>query len=79
MIEDPGYRSMRARMAIDESHWDRQGCERILAQFEARFRRRDREDLQRRIEEAERNKDLDLLSRLLRLKQQVAGKGLVNL
>jgi DNA primase len=79
MIEDPGYRSMMARIAIDESHWDRQGCERILAQFEARFRRRDREDLQRRIEEAERNKDLDLLSRLLRLKQQVAGKGLVNL
>jgi DNA primase len=79
MIEDPEYRSLMARIAIDESHWDRQGCERVLAQFEARYRRRDRENLQRRIEEAERNKDLDLLSSLLRLKQQEAGKGLVNL
>jgi DNA primase len=79
MIEDPGYRSLMARIAIDETHWDRQGCERVLAQFEARYRRRDREDLQRKIEEAERNKDLDLLTTLLRMKQQEAGKGLVNL
>jgi len=78
-IEDPAYRNLMTRLVIDECHWDRQGCERVLTQFEARHRRRGNEDLQRRIEEAERNKDMDLLSRLLRMKQQQAGKGLINL
>lgn len=79
MIEDPHYRSLMARMAIDDCHWDRQGCERVLTQFETRYRRRGREDLQRRIVEAEKNNDMELLSILLRMKQQEAGKGLINL
>jgi DNA primase len=78
-IEDPQYRNLMASMAIDECHWDHQGCERVLMQFEARYRRRDREDLQRRIEQAEKNNDMELLSRLLQMKQQEAGKGLINL
>ncbi len=79
MIDDPEYRSLMARLAMQECHWDQQGCERVLAQFEARFHRKSRKDLQRRIEEAEKNNDMELLSRLLHEKQQQAGKGLTNL
>jgi DNA primase len=79
MIEDPHYRGMLAQLAISECHWDRQGCERFLAQFEARHHRRMRDELQRQIETAEKNKDTDLLSTLLRQKQQQAGRGLINL
>lgn len=77
-IEDPQYRSLVAQLAITECHWDRQGCERVLTQFEARNKRRIRQDLQRQIENAERNNDMDLLSELLKLKQQQAAKGLIN-
>jgi DNA primase len=79
MIEDPQYRGMLAQLAISECHWDRQGCERFLAQFEARHHRRLRDELQRQIEAAEKNKDTDLLSTLLRQKQRQAGRGLINL
>lgn len=79
MIEDPQYRGMLAQLAISECHWDRQGCERFLTQFEARHKRRMRDELQRQIEAAEKNKDTDLLSTLLRRKQQQAGRGLINL
>lgn len=79
MIDDPEYRSLLARLAMQECHWDQQGCERLLAQFEARYHRQSRKNLQRRIEEAEKNNDMELLSRLLLEKQQQAGKGLINL
>ncbi len=78
MIEDPRYRGLMAQLALEECHWDRQGCERFLSQFEAHHRRRMREDLQRQIEAAEKNKDTELLSTLLRKKQQQAGRGLIN-
>ncbi len=78
MIDDPRYRGLMAQLALEECHWDRQGCERFLSQFEARHRRRMREDLQRQIEAAEQNKDTELLSTLLRKKQQQAGRGSIN-
>lgn len=78
VIEDPAYRSLLARLAIQECHWDRQGCERVLAQFEARHLRQSRKDLQRRIEEAEKRNDMELLLRLLQEKQEQAEKGLIN-
>lgn len=77
-IEDPHYRGLMAQLALEECHWDRQGCERFLSQFEARHRRRMREDLQRQIEAAEKNKDTELLSTLLRKKLQQAGGGLIK-
>jgi hypothetical protein len=79
LVDDPTYRNLVAQLAVSDCHWDRQGCERILAQFEMRNQRRGRKDLQRQIEEAEKNNDIDLLSRLLKTKQQQAGKGLINL
>lgn len=77
-VEDPSYRSLLARLAIQECHWDRQGCERVLAQFEARHLRQCRKNLQRRIEEAEKRNDMELLLKLLHEKQEQAGKGLIN-
>jgi DNA primase len=71
-IEDPYYRNLVSRMAFDEQHWGRQGCERLLRQFEQHFHRRAGNDLQRRIETAERNNDVELLSELLKQKQQQA-------
>jgi DNA primase len=75
MIDDDHYRNLMAKLAIGEHHWDRQGCERLLAQFESRYRRRKINDLQRRIEAAEKDNDMDLLCELLKMKQAQA-KGL---
>lgn len=78
-IDDPEMGSLLARLAIEDNRWDRQGCERLLAQFEDRRRRRLRQDLQRRIESAEKNNDMELLAKLLMEKQQQAGRGLTKL
>jgi DNA primase len=78
-IEDPRQRSLLTRLAMAEEHWDREDCERLLAQFEMRYQRRMGEDLQREIENAEKNDDYELLARLLRQKQKQAGKGLTHL
>jgi DNA primase len=76
MIDDSRYRNLMARLAIGEHHWDRQGCERLLSQLESRYRRREISDLQRRIEAAEKDNDMDLLCELLKMKQAQAEKGL---
>jgi DNA primase len=76
MIDDSQYRNLMAKLAIGEHHWDRQGCERLLNQFESRYRRRAINDLQRRIEAAEKENNMDLLCELLRMKQAQAEKGL---
>lgn len=79
LLDDPEDRNLLVQLAISDCHWDRQGCERVLAQFAARHKRRTTEVLQRQIEAAERNNDMDLLSKLLLQKQRQAGKGLINL
>jgi len=76
LIDDPHYRNLMAKLAIGEHHWDRQGCERLLNQLESRYRRREINDLQQRIEAAEKDNDMDLLCELLRMKQAQAEKGL---
>lgn len=73
MIEDSKYRNLLAKLAIDDQHWDRQGCERLLVQFESRHHRQLRNDLQRQIEAAEKANDTELLIRLLAQKQRQAG------
>jgi DNA primase len=78
MIDDPHYRNLMAKLAISEQHWDRQGCDRLIAQYEIRFRRHIASDLQRRIEAAEKVNDMELLCELLKQKQKQAGKGLPN-
>jgi DNA primase len=78
-IDDVDCRSLLTQMAMEESHWDRQGCERLLAQMETRYRKRFNEDLQRKIEIAEKNNNFELLGELLRQKQNQAAKGSTNL
>ena len=74
MIDDSEYRNLLAKLAIKDQHWERQGCERLLVQFETRRRRKIKNDLQRQIEAAERDNDVDLLCKLLKQKQLHAGK-----
>jgi DNA primase len=74
MIDDSRYRNLLAKLAIKDQRWERQGCERLLVQFESRRRRKIKKDLQRQIEAAERDNDVDLLSKLLKQKQLHAGK-----
>jgi DNA primase len=74
-IEDPHYRNLMAKLAMDENKWDRNGCDRLLKQFEDRRQRRKNADLQQQIEVAEKNGDYELLGRLLRRKQNQAGRG----
>ena len=77
-IEDPQHRNMVAKLTVSDEHWDRSGCERLMTQFEARYQRKTKDDLQRRIIDAEKNNDIDLLSKLLRQKQKQAAKALIN-
>ncbi len=74
MVQDSKYRSLLTKLAMSEQHWDRQGCERLLVQFMARQRKQLKNDLQRQIEAAEKENDMDLLLKLLAQKQNQAEK-----
>jgi LPS O-antigen subunit length determinant protein (WzzB/FepE family) len=78
-LDDAQCRNMITKLAMTESRWDRDGCERLLSQFQARHQRRAHEELRRQIQAAEKEKNYELLDRLLRQKQQQAGKGLIPL
>jgi DNA primase len=73
-VQDSKYRNLLAKLAIGEQHWDRKGCERLLEQFTSRHRRQLKNDIQRQIEAAEKNNDMDLLFKLLAQKQNQAEK-----
>jgi DNA primase len=77
-IDDPKFSSLLAKLAMTDSQWDRQDCDRLLTQFDNRLRRRKSADLQRQIKAAENNGDFELLSRLLRRKQLQAGRGMTH-
>lgn len=74
-IDDPVYKNLIAQLAMAEGHWDGRGCERLLKQFEERQQRQTQANIQRRIEQAEKNQDYKLLNELLRQKQREAGRG----
>jgi DNA primase len=71
--DDPERKAVVARLSLTDEHWDRNGCMRLINQFEASIRRRDK-TLQKRIEAAEKSGDDNLLVSLLREKQQLAQK-----
>jgi DNA primase len=71
-IEDDAYRTLMAKLAMDDQNWDREGCERLLAQYEDRNFRIQNMELDRQIEAAEKDHDMDLLNRLLYQKQQTS-------
>jgi DNA primase len=78
MIDDSEYGNLIAKLAIQDQHWERQGCQRLLGQFESRRRRKIKNDLQRQIEAAEKDNDMDRLSQLLEQKQRQAGKRMIK-
>ncbi len=69
--EDPEKKAIIARLSLTEDHWDREGCRRLIDQFEAGIQRRDT-ILLKRIEDAEKSGDVKLLAALLEQKQQQA-------
>lgn len=73
-LDDDVYRTLLAKLALDDQSWEPQGCERLLNQFEERHRRQKKNELQHRIVAAEKDNDMDLLIKLLQEKQQQADK-----
>jgi DNA primase len=68
LVEDKNIQCIAAGLAIGEEVWDREGCEKLIAQYE-KSRHRDDTDLLEKIKSAERNNDEQLLLKLLRQKQ----------
>jgi DNA primase len=72
-INDTEQREMVAQLAIQEDVWGREGCLRLISQFElSRDRRENR--LLEKIKAAEKADDHDLLLELLRQKQELLRK-----
>jgi DNA primase len=70
---DETEREITVNLAIGGDVWDREGCLRLLAQFES-GRKRQKDNLLQRIEAASRNNDQALLLELLKEKQNQARK-----
>jgi len=76
--DNPDVKAEVARLSLIEEHWDRDGCMRLIDQFETSIRRGDKQALLKRIEAAERNGDVNLVAELLQEKQHQARKTLVR-
>jgi DNA primase len=70
-VDDREERRIIAALAIGEDMWDREGCLKLISQFET-SRRRHRKTLIDRIKAAERQNDHELLVKLLNEKQKLA-------
>ncbi len=73
IIDDKDKRSIIASLAMGDDLWDRDGCLKLIAQFESSRYRHERKLLQE-IKDAEERNDHDLLFRLLKKKQMQAKK-----
>jgi DNA primase len=74
-IDDREKRSIVASLSIDEDKWGREGCLKLLSQFEL-FRKRQEKTLLQKIKAAEECNDHELLSELLKEKQIQVRKGI---
>lgn len=74
-LSEPEKRAVVTRLSMGDERWDLDGCMRLIRQFEASLRRRDKV-LLKKIEAAEKNGDVDLLAKLLHEKQQQARKAM---
>jgi DNA primase len=68
LIEDKSVQCIAAGLAIGEDVWDREGCLKLMDQFE-KSRNRRNNNLLEKIKSAEKNKDDVLLLKLLKQKQ----------
>lgn len=72
-IDDPEQRKIITQLAMQEDVWDREGCLRLISQFEMSTNRRENKLLEQ-IKSAEKEKNYDLLLELMRQKQQLLRK-----
>ncbi|MBU4185785.1 MAG: hypothetical protein KKC23_06255 [Proteobacteria bacterium] len=78
-IDDREERSIVASLSIGEDQWSREGCLKLLSQFES-IRNRQEKTLLRKIKAAEESNDHELLLELLKKKQiQVSKDPKLNL
>jgi len=73
LIDDEKKRHILAELSIGEDIWDREGCIRLMAQFES-SRSRGEKTLLQKIKAAEDANDHELLLSLLKEKQTQARK-----
>ena len=66
--EEPEIKAMVARLSMTDENWNREGCMRLINQFESSIRRRDK-GLLKQIQAAEKSGDDNLLVELLQEKQ----------
>ena len=71
LIVDIDQRNIVAALAITENKWDYATCLTILARFES-IRNKDNKTLIKRIKDAEKSNDYELLAKLLNEKQKMA-------
>ncbi|MBW1746418.1 MAG: DNA primase, partial [Deltaproteobacteria bacterium] len=73
-IDDREKRSIVASLSIGEDQWGREGCLKLLSQFEL-FRKHQKKTLLQKIKAAEECNDHELLSELLKEKQNQVSRG----
>ena len=71
IIEDKEQKNILASLAIEEDKWDYEACIGIITRFES-IRKKNEKKLIEKIKAAEKENDIELLSRLLRQKQKLA-------
>jgi len=71
-IDDPRIRNLMSSLLLEEIQQDRDSCHKIVKQYQAHLRKRQIKLLSKKIKEAERINDQELLNQLLAEKQQWA-------
>jgi hypothetical protein len=71
-IDDPQIRNLMSSLLLEEIQQDRDSCHKIVKQYQAHLRKRQIKLLSKKIKEAERRNDQELLNQLLAEKQQWA-------
>jgi len=73
-VDDPQIRNLMSSLLLEEIQQDRDSCHKIVKQYQAHLRKRQIKLLSKKIKEAERRNDQELLNQLLAEKQQWAEK-----
>ena len=71
LIEDKEQKNMMASLAMRDDVWDYEGCLSVIDRYESK-RKTNKRTLLEKIQEAEKNNDLELLEKLLSKKQKMA-------
>jgi DNA primase len=74
--DDPQIRNLMSSLLMEEIQQDRDSCQKIVKQYQAQLRKRKIRLLSKKIKEAERTNDQELLNQLLAEKQEWAERHL---